>query len=356
MVIFNQLPGPTLRRLLVFLFVMVQGNLLSAQVKITEKPSEKSVEVSIDGQPFTSYIYPEAIKKPVLFPIRTPQGTIVTRGYPLLPKAGERVDHPHHVGLWLNYGNVNGLDFWNNSGAIPEEKRDKYGTIRHREILETENGKVGKLKVAADWLTPNREKLLDETTTFHFFQEGDAYVIDRITRLQAQDKTVTFEDNKEGMVAIRVTRALEHPSDKLEIFTDASGKAADVARVDNEGVNGQYQSSEGISGTEVWGTRAEWVNLAGTINGEEVSIVIMDHPENVGYPTYWHARGYGLFSANPLGQEVFSKGKEVLNFALEPKGSVTFRYRIVIYGANEPLEQELIQALYADFADPSSAG
>ena len=60
------------------------------------------------------------------------------------------------------------------------------------------------------------------------------------------------------------------------------------------------------------------------------SIAILDHPQNPGYPTYWHARGYGLFAANPLGQKALSDGKDVLNFALEPRQSATFRYRIIV--------------------------
>ncbi len=56
----------------------------------------------IDGKPFTSYIWPTTLKKPTLFPLRSANGTIVTRGYPLEPRKNERVDHPHHVGLWLN--------------------------------------------------------------------------------------------------------------------------------------------------------------------------------------------------------------------------------------------------------------
>ena len=47
-------------------------------------------------------------------------------------------------------------------------------------------------------------------------------------------------------------------------------------------------------------------------------------------PTYWHARGYGLFAANPLGQKELSEGKDVLNFAIEPHKSVTFKHRIHI--------------------------
>ena len=42
-------------------------------------------------------------------------------------------------------------------------------------------------------------------------------------------------------------------------------------------------------------------------------LLILDHPKNPGYPTHWHARGYGLFAANPLGAKVFSDGKDQLN-------------------------------------------
>ena len=67
---------------------------------------------------------------------------------------------------------------------------------------------------------------------------------------------------------------------------------------------------------------------------EPVSITIIDHPNNVGYPTYWHARDYGLFSANPLGQEVFSKGDEVLNFSLNDGESTTFNHRMLIHSGS----------------------
>src|SRR5436305_8614156 len=45
---------------------------------------------------------------------------------------------------------------------------------------------------------------------------------------------------------------------------------------------------------------------------------------------YWHARGYGLFALNPLGQKVFSNGREALNFTIEPHASATFRYRVLV--------------------------
>lgn len=75
----------------------------------------------IGGKLFTSYTYNNTIDKPVLYPLLTASGKIVTRGFPVAPRPFERTDHPHHIGLWFNYGDVNGLDFWNNSYAIKQE-------------------------------------------------------------------------------------------------------------------------------------------------------------------------------------------------------------------------------------------
>src|SRR5687767_12333674 len=63
---------------------------------IVENTAGKRVDVSVDGKPFTSYIYPDELMKPVLYPLRTSKGTLITRGWPMDPRAGERVDHPHH--------------------------------------------------------------------------------------------------------------------------------------------------------------------------------------------------------------------------------------------------------------------
>lgn len=317
-------------------------------VKITRDEAAQRVDVSIDGQPFTSYIWSEKLKVPVLYPLRTAQGTIVTRGFPLEPRAGERVDHPHHVGLWFNYGNVNGVDFWNNSSALPPEQQQKMGRVIHRRIVRTSDGKDrGELAVEMDWLMPDGETVLRESTTFVFHSSAKLRAVDRITTLTAQSKRVVFTDNKEGMLGMRVRRELEQPSNEPLVFTDSAGRATSVKVLDNTGVSGLYRSSDGKTGDAVWGTRARWTMLSGKVNQESITLVIFDHPKNVGFPTYWHARGYGLFAANPLGQEVFSNGGEKLNFSLEPKQSATFRYRVLILSNSATSDQ--VEAQYRQF-------
>ena len=319
------------------------------RIQLVRHDDQQKVDVLIGGNLFTSYVYPKNIKKPVLYPVITPNGTKITRKFPLEPSVGERVDHPHHVGIWFNYGDVNGLDFWNNSDSIKVEKRKGYGTIKHRKIISTSNGdKEAKLLVTMDWEAPNGEVLLKENTTFIFRGEGNAYSIDRITKLTALDKEVSFKDNKEGVLGIRVTRELEHPSKKPAVFTDANGVLTKVAALNNEGVNGNYLNAEGVEGLDCWGKRSNWVNLRSNIGDEKISLAILDHKSNVGYPTYWHARGYGLFSANPLGQKEFSDGKEALNFKLKKGESTTFKHRIII--ASSDLGKASLDASFESFS------
>ncbi len=317
-------------------FLILSGRVNYAQksipVRLIDNALERRVDVMAGDQVFTAYRYPETIKKPVLWPVLSPRQNVVTRSFPLGNKAGERADHPHHIGIWLNYGDVNNLDFWNNSEAIQPENAHKYGTILHRSVDRIRNGrKQSVLSVSADWVDVQKNKLLDEKTDFYFSATTDYRMIDRITTLTALNGEVKFSDNKEGFFAIRVTSELELPVEGAIQLTDSHGKVTKVEKPDMSRVTGNYLSSEGITGEKVWGTRGKWMQLSGKINGEKVSVVIIDHPQNPGFPTYWHARGYGLFAANTLGQKALSNGKEELNFTLAKGSSVTFRYRLILF-------------------------
>src|SRR6056297_721186 len=321
------------------------------QIEIDVKQSENKADVLIDGQLFTSYIYKENTMKPVLWPVISPEGNVLTRSYPLVNKEGDRTDHPHHLGVWLNYGDVNGLDFWNNSEAIPPERKDNYGRIYHQSIEKAKGGKnKAELITKAEWKSSDNDKLLEEETRFVFRQKVDNIrIIDRETTLEAVAGKVNFNDNKEGMFAIRVARELELPSDSPTKLLDSHGNVTEVKQMDNSKVKGNYRSSKGVEGADVWGTSSRWMKLFSEINGEKVALVIIDHPSNVGYPTYWHARGYGLFAANPLGQKVFTDGEKELNFSLNEGEATTFKYRLVV--ASGELTDEKINELADEFAN-----
>jgi hypothetical protein len=289
----------------------------TARVTVIDRPALQRVDVLVDGKPFTSYIYPESVKKPVLFPIRAASGAIVTRGYPLEPRPGEVRDHPHHVGHWFNHGDVNGYDFWGHSEASPAANKPKMGTIVHKGVTHIGSGERGDLTVRADWIVPDGSTLLREETRFGFSGGPARRVVDRSTTWTAADRPVTFADTKEGAFGIRVARALDHPSPKEPAA----------------GVTGRYLGSDGKTGDAVWGTRGPWMGLTGVVDGGPVTVAILDHPGNHGHPTYWHARGYGLFAANPLGRQGYDPKQQPTTLTLAPGQAVTFRHRILVLDA-----------------------
>lgn len=311
-----------------------------ATIKFVTHNDENRTDVLIDEKLFTSFCWPENVYKPILYPVLTSGGTEITRGFPLKPREGERNDHIHQVGIWFNYGNVNGFDFWGNGYRGVKEPNG--GVIKHIRIdrLASEKGE-GSFVSVEEWLSPQGVKLLTEKTEYHFIAKGTVRIIDRITNLTAGDSVVNFKDTKEGMFGIRVARQLELPANEGVMLVDSQGIPLSVKDTLNTGVSGNYLSSEGITGDAVWGTRAKWMNLSGIIGNEKISVVICDHPKNPGYPTYWHARGYGLFAANPLGWNDFTKNKEQFSFSIPAKKSAKFRYRVIISSGSQLTDSEI---------------
>jgi hypothetical protein len=332
------LPALVLTPLVAALTAAAVNTQPAPRIQVVAHAVAPRVDVTIDGKPFTSYVFERAQKKPFLYPLRSAAGTVVTRGFPLEPRPFERFDHPHHIGMWFNYGDVNGLDFWNNSDGIPPERAAKMGTVVHKRVIEATSGAdKGGLSVEMDWVDSNGTVLLKENTQYVFRGDDHTRTIDRITRLTALKDTVVLGDNKEGLLGIRVTRELEAPSQKPELYTDADGKVNRTRVVQNQGVVGKYVGSDGKTGDAVWGTRGPWMTLGGRVGSEELTLAILDHPSNPNHPTVWHARGYGLFAANNLGRKAFDDKAEESKITLQPSQSVTFRHRVMILpGSPDP--------------------
>jgi len=318
-------------------------------VKVLKDINKNEIDVFIGSKPFTSFLYPDTLEKPVLYPVFTGKGTDVTRGFPLHPKPGDPTDHPHHIGIWFNYENVNGLDFWNNSYAITKEKKNQYGRIKTDKILNIKSGTKGVLTYHANWVDQKNDVLLEENTKLEFSAVGNERLIDRTTVLKAKTE-VAFKDAKDGLLGLRLAHELQMPTKEDQKFTDGKGNATVVKGETDNLVNGNYITSEGKTGNDAWGTRGNWCMVYGKMGNDSVSIVMIDHPQNLNYPTFWHARGYGLFAANPLGEKIFTNGKSAKNLQLKKGESVTFRYRIVVDEAENPISTAQIRKLATDFA------
>jgi hypothetical protein len=338
-----------MKYLLTFILMALFITANSQNVKLVQNDSQRKVDVMIGGKLFTSYQYPENQEKPFLFPVFAPNGSVVTRGYPIEPRKGERVDHPHHIGLWFNHGNVNGLDFWNNSSAIPAGKKDSYGHIAVQKILKAESGKTGTLEVASNWDDNKGNTVMTEKTKYIFSGDKTSRTVDHISTLTAANGPVTITDNKEGLIAIRVDRAFEMPSNESLIFTDDKGNPTTVKATDNTGVTGMYVSSNGKKGDAVWGTRNEWIILTGTKDNTTISMAIFDNPKNPGFPAYAHARGYGLFAMNDLGQNSYDPKQEKKVYNMAKGESITLYHRFYIQSGIE-LTPEGAVKIFQDFS------
>ncbi len=317
-------------------------------VKVVKDSKEKKVDIFIGKKLFTSFLYPDSLEKPVLYPLHAANGTVVTRGFPLDPQPGDPIDHPHHIGMWFNYENVNGLDFWNNSYAISKEKKQLYGWIKTQGAPEVSSGKKGTLTYHANWTNQQNDVLMEETTKFEFSGNAHQRIVDRTTTLKA-NTTVLFTDAKDGLLGMRLAHQLQMPNKEDQKFTDSKGNVTIVKGGTDNIPTGNYITSEGKKGNEAWSTRGRWCKVYGKMGNDSISIAIIDHPTNPNYPTFWHARGYGLFAANPLGEKVFTNGKSVKNLELKKGESVSFRYRIIIDDGNKTISDELLNKSADDF-------
>lgn len=282
------------------------GVLLAASCatpSLTVTADDDLVHVEIDGEPFTTVHY-AAEPRPYLFPVLAPGGIPVTRGWPMAEAPGEARDHPHHQSLWFAHGDVNGHDFWSNRNG--NERIELAGGVTTKSLPDSVEVITNYRWMAGETLVATEERRLVFRTS------DDARIIDVEVRLTAPETPLVLGDTKEGTMAIRLHPAL---------------------RVKGEIAAGSMKNSEGVTGRDCWGKRARWMEYSGPIDGAVVGVTMLDHPSNPHHPTWWHARDYGLFAANPFGVHDFEKKESGTGeVTVAPGESLVFRYRILIHG------------------------
>jgi hypothetical protein len=154
---------------------------------------------------------------------------------------------------------------------------------------------------------------------------------------------------------MRLAHELQIPTKEPQKFTDNKGNVTIVAGGSDNIPNGTYLTSEGKQGNDAWSTRGKWCKVYGKMGDDSISIAIIDHPKNVNYPTFWHARGYGLFAANPLGEKALTKVKTTTDVHLTKGQSIMFRYRIVVQDGKTTITPKEANALAAQFAVAAQA-
>jgi len=293
-----------MRNFLTVLFICLAYSCSSQNKNISLQQKDGKVIISVDGDLFTEYVHGE--RKPYLYPVIGPNGLSMTRNFPMKKGvAGESQDHPWQTSVFYTHGSVNGLDFWN--GSTSKQKACK---ILLNKIEKAENLSSDKAVVVATHKWVNNEKtIMTDKTEITFSANDTQRFIDYKITLIASHGNVVLGDTKEGCMAVRMNH-------KLRV----------------KGHNARVVNSAGVSGKKVWGKKAKWISYHNDIDGKATGITMMDHPQNLRYPTTWHARDYGLCAANPFGLKHFTRKKGLSgSYTIKSGESLTFTYRLIFF-------------------------
>ena len=292
---------------------------------VTLRQKDGQVTVLVGGELFTNFDH-KTYDKPIFYPIRAPGQISMTRNWPMdKDSVGESRDHPHHKSMWISH-EINDIDFWT----------EKEGVVR-TDLIETSfvGTPANVFRASSSWVKKSDGKtLLADQSTYWFGGDKKSRWIDCLIRFQASHGDVRFVDTKEGLFAIRT-----HPDLRL-----SANKKRGVAKVFGNAIN-----SEGVRGKDVWGQRAKWMLYYGPVDGKPVSIAMYDHPANLRHPTTWHAREYGLVTANPFGLHHFlGKKKGDGEYEVKEGESLELRYRVEFFSGI--VTPEVVDATFQEFA------
>jgi hypothetical protein len=291
------------------------------------------VVVTVAGTALGELLLAEGTK-PYLHPLRLPDGQCLTRRVPPDREAGDVSDHPHHKGMWVGHGDVDGVDFWSDNPR-------NLGRELVRAVRCHSGPVAAHVELLLDWVGPDDRVALHERRAYRFWCAGaDARIIDVVsTYTPPEGRAVRFGDTKEGaLCCIRLAAGME--GNRGGLITTSAGARTEA---------------------EAWGSAASWCDYSGQplqadgrSRGRTVGVAIFDHPENPLHPTRWHVRDYGLFTANPFALHDYLPGRGLRgDYVVPAGGSATFRYRVYAHvgGAAEAD----VAGRYADWAWPVQA-
>jgi len=290
------------------------------------------IEVRVQGRPFTTYYFPPDIAKPYFQPLRSAQGTVVTRDFPIgntIPPEHlkDRGLEPHQRPMFFGHGDIDGIDFWGEA-VFPKYSDDTvFGRAVFKKLDTMQSGSgSGALQATFDLTGPRGRVIAEEIQSFVFGDDSNTRWIDcKITLVANHGSDVVLGDTKEGTFGIRLAKELNSPPGHM---------------VNSAGAEGEKQ---------VWGKPADWVDYDGTVNGEELGIAVFDSPRSFRHPTTWHARAYGLLAANPFGwREFYNDPQKDGSWTIQQGKTLQFRYRVFIHHGD--YKQAKVAQAYQEYA------
>lgn len=274
--------------LLLLFFFGLESN---AQPAVTAVKSNSKIDILINNNLFTSYIFSQDEKYPFFFPVNGPSNASVT--------SMRNGNYPHHSSLFFGCDKVNGGNYW-------QEGLDRGQIISLRaEIIESGADKVV-IEDECIWKRPGANSPIKD--------------LRKITIQALSDEVFQLDFDVTMEMLLDVTILKNNHS----LF---SGRMDPDLAVINGGVmiNAEGQLSE--KGT--FGQASPWIDYSGKRGDKIEGMAIMQHPSNKWYPSPWFTRDYGFFSPTPMYWPEDDKG------ILLKKGEVIkLRYRVLVHSGN----------------------
>jgi hypothetical protein len=129
----------------------------------------------------------------------------------------------------------------------------------HKKFSKIESGeKEGGFVAENDYVAADGTVVMSDTRTVRFLAPTDAMgprILDITIKFHASNGPVTFGDQKDAGMAIRVASDLQ-----VEKRTNVKDKMLPAT--------GHLLNSEGVKDKDTWGKRAKWVDYYGTVKGD----------------------------------------------------------------------------------------
>lgn len=195
-----------------------------------------------------------------------------------------------------------------------KERLAALGAQVHREFTELKaDGDSATIAVVIDYVDAAGKKLLEEHRRMIFRADADTRTIDVDIDLIASEGPVVAADKKDAGLSIRVPTSMA---------------------VDTK-LGGQLINAEGKTDKDTWGVRSNWCDYHGPVEGENLGVAMLNHPASFRHPTYWHARTYGLFTANPFGTHSLDPNAPDGAQEIKPGSPLKLRHRFIFHKGDE---------------------
>lgn len=295
----------------IFLFVL-DRNYASEDIVSFEMMGD-SVKILIGGQEVTEYFVRDPsgkIQRPYFANVKTIEGVPVTRRCP--PGPNDRQDHATmHPGIWLAFGDINGVDFWRNKGRV-----------EHVDFVHLPNSKrmAGTFTTRKRYLDNKNKEVCEETFSVKILAHQNFYVL-QLDSIFSGSGQFSFGDQEEMGLGLRVVSPLsEKNGGKVLVPTGFT------------------------TAKKFWGQPIAWCDFSGVVDKKKVGVSLFCSPQNR-HQSWCHSRDYGLLVANCFGRNAMHQGEES-QVDVRPGQSLRLQFAVLVHGN---MDAEKINSIYEQY-------